>query len=188
VAEIVRAAGACGAELIVLGLGRHPAADRVLGSEAALHVAERAPLPVLAVPAAAARRPRLGVCGVDTDDARFAASAVAARTAAAVLDPAGTLCLARVVAFGNGDAERDGARRRRLAALAEALRADAAVRVETVELRGTPADALLGLAHARGADLLAVGRAADAPLTPLFRGAACAVLVAPPGPEARDGD
>jgi nucleotide-binding universal stress UspA family protein len=190
VAEIVRCAEACRAGLIVLGLGRHPAADRILGSEAARHVAERAAVPVLAVPPAATGRPRSGVCRVEAPDAGLTVP----RVAAAILDPAGTLYLTRVVAFEDGNGERDGARGQRLEDVADALRADGATvpRIEIAELRGVPADALLGFARARGADLLAVGRPDDAPpgavdalLAPLFHGAEGAVLVVPPPRPAR---
>jgi nucleotide-binding universal stress UspA family protein len=190
VAQICRCAADHHADLLLLGLGRRAVDDRILGSEVALHVAERAPMPVLAVPHTAAARPQVAVCGVDT---RPSATATAARMATVLLAPDGALHLVHVTPF---DAtEPDVARgRQHLAEVAVDVRAVTPVQVDTTVMRGTPADALLAFARARHADVVAVVRHDDdappaghgALLAAIVRGAECAVLVVPAPRPPRD--
>jgi nucleotide-binding universal stress UspA family protein len=77
-AEIAALARAEGAGLIVTGLGAHSIVDRTLGGETALHLAQDAMAPVLAVPASATAIPRRVIAAIDFS----ATSVLAARTAA----------------------------------------------------------------------------------------------------------
>jgi len=183
-AEICRCASARGVDLVVVGLGRYAAGDRLLGSETALRVACRAAVPVLAVPADADARARVGVCGVSADAVLASATA---RAAAGLLAPDGVLHLAHVAPYA-GACEACGARAHLAAAAtaAAATRAADPLHVETGLLRGAPADALLALAREHGAGLIALGRRRgsaqadpDSTLARVFRGAECAVLVVP---------
>lgn len=80
------------AELVLMGLGRHAAVDRLFGSETALHAVRESELPVLAVPAAARALPTHAVVGTDFD----AGSLAAARMAARLVGPRGRLTLVHV--------------------------------------------------------------------------------------------
>jgi nucleotide-binding universal stress UspA family protein len=194
---IVRLAGAMGASLIVLGLGRHTLADRWLGTETALRVMRLAHVPVLAVPADASALPTCAVAAVDfTEFSRDAAN-----TALAVLPPEGVLHLAHVVWrpaveipwVGGRDwiqmqRERSQAE---LDELAQQLGGTARVNVQTHCLEGDPTVETVRLARAVGAGLITAGsqgasffsRALMGSVsTRLVRGATQMVLIAPPRP------
>jgi nucleotide-binding universal stress UspA family protein len=165
---VVHEAEHIGAELIVMGIRRHDFVERVLRDETTLTVMRRAHCPVLGVAPTLAGLPRRALVGID-----FGRAGVrAARTALALLHPAGTMVLAYVQPphppheFRREDAEGaeivrtlgiDAAFRR----LATELAAEAGVSVEpaVVDCRpgvGTVGE-LLALGDRVAADLLAVG-------------------------------
>ena len=80
--RIVKQARTVGADIILMGLGRHGPMDRVFGTETALQVLRVSHLPVLAVPETFQALPRSAVLGVDFS----LFSQRAARAAASLLD------------------------------------------------------------------------------------------------------
>jgi nucleotide-binding universal stress UspA family protein len=192
---IVRLAESRGADIIVVGLGRHDLADRWFGTEMALRVMRLAHVPVLAVPPDVEMLPAHAVAAMDFTDY----SMDAARTAAAVLRPEGDLNLVHVVWEGVHGMPRSGSVdwideyrggvQRRLAALGGELLGPGSDRIHTHVLGGEPARELLRLADQIGADLIAAGSHGTGFIgrvlmgsvsTRLVRGATCSVLVAPP--------
>lgn len=189
--RIVRKAREIGATLILLGLGRHRAVDRLLGGETALQVVRLSGCPVLAVPGAGGIIPRTALVAVDFS----LHGEEAARVAARVIDPPGTLILAHVMQglrFLRDVPEDWEARYRsevevRLDELRRSLEGKG-VEVRTRILEGDPARELLDLAQEEGVDLLAAGTHGHAFVarillgsvsTRLLRGAAVTTLVAP---------
>jgi nucleotide-binding universal stress UspA family protein len=191
---ITRVAESCGAELIVLGLRPHPAADRLLGRETTLQVMHQAPVPVIAVPPDCRGLPRRAMVAVDFSPA----SVAAARLALGLLGGRGALYLVHVrapvpislggVPTGWNEFDDPGVDER-LAALRDALAPPEDVHVELATLRGAPAPALLQFASEQAIDLIATGARGHGALarvllgsvsTDVVRGATCSVLVAPP--------
>lgn len=189
--QILQAAAAEGASLIVLGLHHASPLDRVFGGETTLHVVRHSPVPVLAVPplGTSLRRALVAVDFSETSNA-------AARLAAELLGDGGSLTLAHVQPFADvsvsdrtswGEIYADGARRH-LAELRDQLDDHRRGRTDTALLVGEPAKALAEFA-ARGAyDVLAIGAHEQSALerllvgsvtTHLVRAASCALLVAP---------
>ena len=79
-------------ELIVMGLGRHRAVDRIFGTETALHTAREAPVPTLAVPHGVTVLPRHALVGTDFSPSSLEAARVAAR----LVGPTGALTIVHV--------------------------------------------------------------------------------------------
>ena len=195
--RIVRRASEVKASFILLGLGRHRAVDRLLGSETALQVVRVATCPVLAVPGDGGGLPRTAVAAIDFSlHGRQAAEA-----AASLLTAPGTLILAHVLQGlrflrdvpedweGRYRAEVEG----RLDELRRGLHLPDGVEVQARILDGDPARELLALTEAEEADLLAAGTHGHAFVarillgsvsTRLLRGAAVCTLVAPAVDEA----
>lgn len=159
---IAEAAATRRASLVVLGIGRHAAFDRVFGTETALRVLRLTTCPVLAVTDDAVALPTFAVAAIDFTPA----SVRAALTALDVLAPGATLLLVHVKPFVDVDTAIvtawEAAYARRVDALFERTiellaerRGD--VRLESVSVAGQPVEALLDVAAKRGADLLAVG-------------------------------
>jgi nucleotide-binding universal stress UspA family protein len=192
---IVRKAAECGADLIVLGLGRHSAVDRWLGSETALKVVHLSHLPVLAVSADTETLPRRVLVGVDFSEF----SQDAARAATQLLPGGGEVHLAHV-AWTNallpgtsGELEwmetyRAGARTR-LEGFSRDVRARGNVRCFTTLLEGEPSRALIRYARMTGAELIATGSHGygffgrmmmGSVSTRLLRQAPCSLLISPP--------
>ena len=178
---IAELAGAAETAVLVVGLGSHLLADRTLGDETALRLAQIATVPVLAVPADADELPRRVAAAIDFSET----SARAAETAASWLAPGGTLYLVHVV---HGAASADAADR--LAELARDLRVPDGVRVEPMLLEGTPARALLDFARHAHCQLITLGShgygavkrlVLGSVASKLLRHAAQAVLVVPAG-------
>ncbi|HKG93805.1 MAG TPA: universal stress protein [Gemmatimonadaceae bacterium] len=176
-------ARARGAELIVVGLGPHHLADRLMGGETALRLAQTATTPVLAVPADASAAPRRVVAATD-----FSLTSLrAARIAASWLQPGDSLTLVSVVPGGSaGAAAVDAAAR--LAESAAGLGAPAGVRVDWTVRYGDSARALVDFARHSRADLITLGSHGYGPWKRLtvgsvaaavLRVASCAVLVVP---------
>jgi nucleotide-binding universal stress UspA family protein len=159
--RIAQTASELGAGIIVVGIGRHRLRDRLLGTETALQLARLADVPVLAVPASADELPWRAV--VATDFSAF--SAGAARTALGVVEHGAIVYLAHVaprVAFaGRGWQSLAPETERGIAEAFRRLRAslpeDAGATIESVTLRGEPADAVLEFAQATAVELVVVG-------------------------------
>ena len=183
------------ARLLVMGIGRHNALDRVFGTETTLRAIRLAPCPVLAV------HPDLDgpfhdvVVGVDFSPA----SAYAALTVLPLLGPNATLHLVHVWQPGErNDAATAMANEAYRAALVtrfqrlvDVLAIPAAVEVKTVTREGKPAACVLEYAKAHHADLVAAGRhglnllerlMVGSETTVMLRDAGRSVLVAPEPP------
>jgi nucleotide-binding universal stress UspA family protein len=187
-AEIAAMARAQGAGLIVTGLGSHSIVDRTLGGETALHLAQDAMVPVLAVPASATAIPRRVIAAIDFS----ATSVLAARTAASWLGAGDELHLVSVAPkprHSEGAVPAVQPVVERLARVGEELGATG-VRVGATELFGEPARTLLDHAQRIEADLIALGShgygavkrlVLGSVASKIIRVASCAVLVAPIG-------
>ena len=184
---IAEAALASGASLIVVGLGPHHFADRALGGETALQLAQVASTPVLAVPGGATALPRRIVAAVDYSTTSLGA----ARIAASLLREGDTIELVHVEA----EAKRDGEQgttfedpAARLAEIASTLERPAGVETTTRVLDHDPARALLDYLQGTRAELVALGSHGYGMWKRLLMGsvaskvlrlAQCAVLVVP---------
>lgn len=184
------AAAAKGADLLIVGIGPHHLVNRALGGETALHLAQCASTPVLAVPARMRELPRRALVAVDFS----AASIAAARIAASLLGPGETVELMHVT-----DAPRPGRRAtptppidvlRELDRTAAELMAGLTPerRVVTSTLTGSPARTLLEAALKSGTELIALGShgysswqrlVLGSVSSKLLRLADCAVLIYP---------
>lgn len=189
-----------GAELILVGLGRHRPVDRLLGTETALRVIRLSHVPVLAVPAEADDLPRVAVLAMDFSPF----SARAARTARSVLKSPATVHVAHAIsdidflpgvsdAFEEeyGDEVAD-----RLATVIRGLEYPEGWTVRAHVLEGEAASEILALASREDADLVVSGSHGHSFMgrllvgsvsTRLVRGADAAVLVAPPSGEPGGG-
>jgi nucleotide-binding universal stress UspA family protein len=174
-----------GAELIVMGLGEHEAADRWLGSETALKVMRLADRPVLGAHRTASALPRTAVAAADFSVFSDRAAALAAE----LVGSQGRLELVHA-SPGAGDEDRDRGHRagveERMERLASSIQGPA---VTTHIVHGDPGRTLLERAEEVGADLVAAGSHGHgffgrmlmgSVSTRLVRGAHCSVLVAPP--------
>lgn len=194
-AAIADSARERGVATIVLGLGRHAAADRWFGGETALRVMQLAHVPVLAVHPDARALPHRAL--VAEDFSEF--SRDAGIRALDLLEPGGELHLAHVVrmppaiesqyldadwldSYLEGVGARLESRREELAAVGQGC-------VQAHTLQGEPGPELLRLADRIGADVVVAGRHGRGFLgrllmgsvsTRLVRGARCSVLVVPP--------
>ena len=189
--SIVDAAKRRKADLIVVGIGKHRPIDRLLAHETAISIVRHATVPVLAVAPLARKVPRHALVALDFSDS----SIEAARAAAALVGPKGTVTLAHVSPF-HPSARRDGiawteiydaGASDHLKTLEQSLAA-AGVRVDAVILRGYTPEELLRFARKRRVDLIAVGGHKQSLLdrmvvgsttTRVLRGASSSVLVVP---------
>lgn len=192
VTDVVRVARRRGAGVLVVGLGRHDAFERLLSGETASRIVRRSECPVLAVVPEFAGVPRVVVAAMD-----FSASSVAAAEAVAPIVPAGGR-LVFVHVWNRVDDSvpllkaRDDAYARELPARFErvrsAVRLAPGVTVAFRDVSGEPAAALLAAVRTEGADLIAAGKHGHSPLDRLLigsttqrllRAAPCALLVTP---------
>jgi nucleotide-binding universal stress UspA family protein len=180
------------AELLILGLGRHKAVDRLFGSETALHAVREADVATLAVPASMTSLPRHAVIGTDFDGSSLAA----VRAAARLVGPNGRITLVHVDPLAEPlpamladwpahvlDRINDAfARQIAQIGLPESLQ------IETMALAGNVSKELTTYAAKVNADLIAVGRHSrslvermvlGSSTTRVIRTATCAVLVVP---------
>jgi len=181
--------------LIVMGLGRHRAIDRVLGREITLRTIRLAPCPVLAVPPDLDAPFQEVVVATDFS----AASAYAALTALRLIDPNATLHLVHVwQPSSTDDAHALAADERYRASLpehfarfTEILMPPAGIEVKTIVREGKPAERVLDYATAHHADLVVAGRhglnvferfLAGSQTTSMLRRAECSILIAPEPP------
>lgn len=156
--EIPAAARQSGAQVIVTGLGAHDLADRALGGETALRLAQIATTPVLAVPANATAIPHCVLAATDFSPT----SQHAAQLVAGWLRRGDELHLATVTqdfhrapdVFASAVAGSET----KLAHFAGELHVSSGVRVERTHLTGgPPAQSLLRCVRDAHADLIALG-------------------------------
>jgi nucleotide-binding universal stress UspA family protein len=157
--QIAGAARELGVEFIVAGLGPHDVVNRALRGEKALQLAQIASTPVLAVPATAETLPKRAVVAID-----FSPTSVrAARMVAKLLTAGDTAQFVHVApsAAKRSNASASGSAasqvKGRLEEIAATIGLSQGVQLETVELYGTPAPALLDQAERVDADLIALG-------------------------------
>lgn len=200
VETIVARAERANAALILLGIGAHGVAARLMQRETAVRVMRAARCPVLALPSDAWGVPHSAIVAADFTES----SEHAAVTALSLLGARGTLYLAHVlprVTIPQGDprpwdqiAGGEGTLAR-LQRLEQRLAPPPGVRVEHVILHGEPGHEVVAFAAERGVDLIAAGTHGRAGLerlllgsvaTSLIRTAPCWVLVAPPTPSTLD--
>ena len=197
---VARVAAEIGAAVIVMGLRRHSALDRVLHDETTLNVMRGASCPVLGVTPSLHTLPRCIVVGTDFGPAALQA----ARFALAMLADDGTLVLAHAEVPDRDRTEDEPAGSEivytsGLDAAFARLETDLAVPAGVQVRRARPAvgsgrrvaDELLGIAARHGADLVAVGSRRydwlDRALlgsvsSELVRDGRVSVLVVPPAP------
>lgn len=192
---IVRRAVELEADRIVMGLGRHDATDRWLGTETALKVVHLAHVPVLAVQPDARALPNRALVAIDFSD--FARDA--ARAVADLVGPNGEIHLAHVAwKAPDGaatEAEADWLETYRVGAIArlEELRRELQThhrtRIVTTLLGGEISRALIKYARMTAVDLIATGSHGygffgrmmlGSSSTRVLRQARCSVLIAPP--------
>ena len=183
------------ARILVMGIGRHRAIDRVFGNETTLRAIRLAPCPVLAVHSDLDGPFHDAVVAVDFSPA----SAYAAQTVLPLLGPNATLHLVHVWEPGERDDAATAAANEtyrttlvaRFQRLVDALAIPTAVEVKTVTREGKPAERVLDYAKAHHADLVAAGRhglnllerlMVGSETTAMLRGARCSILVAPEPP------
>ena len=188
--SIVESAHELGAQLIVVGLGRHGKVARLFGTETATRVARKSDLPVLAVHPASRGLPSVIVAAVDFSDA----SNRSVHEALQLIEPGGELHLVHVMSNYNFTPVADGAWRLSYAEAVEKsfdrLRHSLAspATVKTKLLTGNLVEVITKYAKSVKADLIAVGSHSQglvervllgsAPAE-LLRVAPCSVLVAP---------
>lgn len=148
------------ADLVVVGLGAHHAIERALGGETALHLAQLASTPVLAVPADATAIPRRSVAAIDFTPTSLHAAQLASR----LLGSGDTLHLVHVRAAeeratrqGRAAGESTGRADAQLEELATRLRGGRDITVDCAVLDGAPATVLLDETRRFDGDLIALG-------------------------------
>ena len=181
VETIIATAQRAGASLILLGLGAHGVAARLLQRETALQVIREATVPVLAVPRHAWGVPRSALAAVDFT--RSSERAIAA--AIDLLGGEGTLYVAHVLPRTTiphaeprtWDEPGRTAVLPRLEAMVRRLRPSPGIQIEYVLLHGEPAHELLAFAEERSIDLIAAGAHGRSPLERLILGSVSTTLV-----------
>jgi nucleotide-binding universal stress UspA family protein len=194
---IAQLAGEHGAQMIVLGLGRHNVVDRYFSAETALETVRLADVPVLAVARGLAEQlPHRAVVATDFGEL----SRRAAQAAARILRPYATLYLVHVRVpvglpggeWGGWGTDYASNAERLFERMRAELSAPPDVNVETVLLPGDPTTRVLELAESAPADLIAAGSHGQgffarmvlgSVSTRLLRGARCSVLIVPPPAE-----
>jgi nucleotide-binding universal stress UspA family protein len=179
------------ASLIVLGRGEHHAWDRLFGPETAIAVARRSRAPVLAVARTARTIPSRVLAAIDFTDSSINAAKLAARLVA----PNGTLILAYVTPFAEphgtkgslSDLYETGVEDRLAACQSEITQATGRT-VETTLLSGEVVGQLVEHAELEGCDLIAVGGHRQGIVdriligsvrAGILRAAKCSVLIGP---------
>ena len=187
--SLAGAAAAREADVIVVGIGPHHLTDRALGGETALHLAQQAVTPVLAVPAPMRALPHRTLAAMDFS----AVSLSAARLVASILARGERLELAYVDSAASvGKAvlgpSRSAQAMRRLQQMATEIPVPAGAHVLTSVFAGGAAKTLLDVATQTGAELIALGSHGYSPWRRLLIGsvsskvlrlAQCAVLIYP---------
>jgi len=188
--QIIEKGQEAGANLVIVGLGRHGVVDRIFGDETALHLLRMSSIPVLAVPHDMERLPTRALVAMD-----FSASAIcAARLAAELLVDGGTLSIVHVIPRGLESSVRemqsdfDATIQTSFDQVVQLLSAPRSVSVQTVILHGDPAHEILEFAERTKAGLIAAGSHGHgffsrlllgSVTTKLLRGTTSAFLMAP---------
>jgi nucleotide-binding universal stress UspA family protein len=179
------------ASVVIMGMGKHSFADRLIGSETAVKVAAHATVPILAVPAEVHALPTRAVAAVDFSESSIAA----ARFAATLLGPNGrlTLLYASPLIAKKGqsgtltDLYTTGAREQ-LAEIASDIHRRSKRPVEFAVAAGSIVEALMEFVEASTCDLIALGAHEPGLIERLLvgrvrssviRSASCSVLVVP---------
>jgi nucleotide-binding universal stress UspA family protein len=181
-----------GASLLVLGLGRHRAVERLLAAETTLRVMRHSSAPVLAINATFDGDPKRVVVATDFS----ARSALAAQAVIPLLAEGATLHLvhvwqpsgSRVASIVAMEKRYADSLADRFARLRSVLAVPPGVSVTTSAIEGNVVERVLEFADSSNADLIVAGRQGLSFLTRLMvgsvttalvRGAACSVLVVP---------
>jgi nucleotide-binding universal stress UspA family protein len=188
--SILSSAARWPADLIVVGLGKHGFADRVIGSETAVKIAMHSSVAVLAVPPDATQLPMHAIAAIDFTEA----SVAAATLAASLLGPNGLVTLAHA-AFLVKDESDPGSlvdvytagAREKLEEIRDRIHRRTKRRVDFALRSGTIIESLTEIAAARKADMIALGGHERPLIERLFTGsvrsavlrsAGCSVLIA----------
>lgn len=197
--SIIEAARELGAQLIVVGLGRHGRVARLFGAETAGRIARKSDVPLLAVHSNARGLPRVAVVAMDFGESSIAA----AREALQILQPGGELHLVHamssynvttVAGAGWKEAYADAVQMQ-FVRVVERLEPMIAGIVKTKLVVGEAVDAVTAYARSARADLIAAGShnqglvermLLGSTTAELLRAASCSVLVAPSAGRASD--
>ncbi len=179
------------ASLIVLGIGRHKAVDRLFGPETAIAVARRAAVPMLAVPPDVQELPARVIAAIDFSESSIGAAKLAARLMVAdgtlTLVHASALAAPKHEAGSLVDVYSTGAADK-LEQIRHEIHKETRRRVQTVMLQGDVVGQLLEYAKQEHCDLIAVGGhelgfvdriLLGSVRTRIIRDAHCSVLIAP---------
>lgn len=153
--EIADLARESGAEVIVLGLGRHHLLERALGNETALQLVQLASTPVLAVPSGTSSMPRRSLAAIDFSPTSIAS----ARTYAQWLVAGDTLHLVYAAGEWHGGypIEQRASAEGLLAAVAQQIDVPNGASVEQSVVEGEPAELILKLAESTKAEVIVLG-------------------------------
>lgn len=190
--SIIETAHELGAQLIVVGLGRHGKVARLFGAETACKIARKSDLPLLAVHASARGLPKVAVVAMDFGDSSIAA----AREALQLLQPGGELHLVHAMSSFNMTSMAESAWKVSYADAVETqfsrvgglLQPTPARVVKTKVLAGEVVKAVTTYARGAGADLIAAGSHNQGLIerlllgstpTALLRESPCSVLIVP---------
>ena len=189
---ISRVAEDVGAQMVVVGLGRHDILDRIFGGETTLKIAQRSSAPVLAVPERSRLLPRSAAVAMDFSEPSIAAVGQTAR----LLPPGSVLNLVHVVPRERmlldpwlSDREYERLVHHRFSRLRDSLSALPNVTLNEVIRTGDVARTLIGYADATNSELIAAGshghgfvarRLLGSVTTALLRAATSMVLIVPP--------
>ncbi len=191
--KIVRKSGDLRADLVIMGLGKHRAVDRLFGGETALQVARLAHVPILAVPPGCTKLPHSAVVGVDFSEF----SLQAARACLSLLRKPAELHLVHVISGleflptvpTEWRHEYEGDLSKRLEEVRDELGLPEDCDVRMHVLAGDPGPEVLSYAKEVEADIVVAGSHGHSFIgrilmgsvsTRLIRGAECSVLLAPP--------
>jgi nucleotide-binding universal stress UspA family protein len=159
--RIVAMAEDLGAELIVIGLGRHGSLDRLFGRETALQVIRLAHIPVLAVPADIGTLPNSALLAVDfsTFSVRAAEAATAVLKSPATLHMVHAISGLEFVPTADGDWHPEHIRQleNRLRDFCEDLDLPEGWTRMTQVLEGEPSHEILAYAEEKDVDMIVAG-------------------------------
>lgn len=180
-----------GADLVIVGQGRHDMSDRIFHRETALELVRLALVPVLVVPADAIAAPHNIVAAVDLGElsTRIAEAAIAMASGGCVVELVHVMAAAPASPLGAAAREEYGSTAQRaLGALVRHLRPPTGVTLRASLIEGDGSAALLAHVAHTNADLLvtgtkrpgAIARAlVGSTVADLLRDARCAVLCVP---------
>lgn len=191
-----------GATMIATGIGRHRVIDRAIGSETAIAIAQRAPVPLLAAPPDFARRPRHVVIGTDFSESSIDSAILATHLAS----DSATIYVVHVSPYDypfapifEGRTALDARTYAALERVIMRLPVRERQHVQAVLRHGDPVAELLQYARDTAAELIATGAHSrrgvfrlllGSVAVGILRGSTCAVLIAPvsaPNDESHSG-